>query len=41
MALLELRQYKVREGKMSAWLELMEEEAIIRCLVPARLSPMQ
>lgn len=28
MALFELRQYKVREGKMSAWLELMEGEII-------------
>lgn len=41
MRLLELRQYEIRDGKMSTWLELMEEEAIIRCLVPARLSPMQ
>jgi len=28
MALYELRQYKVRDGKMSAWLELMEGEII-------------
>ncbi len=28
MALYELRQYKVRDGQMSAWLELMEGEII-------------
>jgi len=28
MALYELRQYKVREGKMDDWLELMEGEII-------------
>lgn len=28
MALFELRQYKVRDGKMDAWLELMEGEII-------------
>ena len=28
MALYELRQYKIRDGKMSAWLELMEGEII-------------
>ncbi len=28
MALFELRQYKVRDGNMEAWLELMEGEVI-------------
>ncbi len=28
MALYELRQYKVRDGKMAAWVELMESEII-------------
>lgn len=28
MALFELRQYKVRDGKMAEWLELMEGEII-------------
>ncbi len=28
MALYELRQYKVRDGQMSAWLDLMEGEII-------------
>ena len=28
MALYELRQYKVRDGQMSAWLELMEGEIL-------------
>lgn len=28
MALFELREYKVRDGKMSQWLELMEGEII-------------
>jgi hypothetical protein len=28
MALYELRQYKIRPGKMQAWLKLMEEEII-------------
>lgn len=28
MALFELRQYKVRDGKMAKWLELMEGEII-------------
>ncbi len=28
MALFELRQYKVRDGQMAAWLELMEGEII-------------